>query len=98
MTHPIRLGLALNYLVCLCEVHTNPDDACKMARTAFEDAIVELDNVGSDYAQTAGSMRGLINSKAFTTDGSVRGPDDSVTRPDDSVRGPGDSERGPVSA
>jgi 14-3-3 protein epsilon len=26
----------------------NPDDACKMARTAFEDAIAELDNVAED--------------------------------------------------
>merc|ERR1712118_445379 len=38
VTHPIRLGLALNF----------PDEACKMARTAFEDAIAELDNVSED--------------------------------------------------
>ena len=30
------------------EVLGNPDDACKMARTAFEDAIAELDNVAED--------------------------------------------------
>merc|ERR1712217_538854 len=45
VTHPIRLGLALNYSVFQYEVLNNPDDACKMARTAFEDAIAELDNV-----------------------------------------------------
>merc|ERR1712129_165495 len=39
VTHPIRLGLALNYSVFLYEVLSNPDEACKMARTAFEDAI-----------------------------------------------------------
>merc|ERR1712154_755448 len=38
VTHPIRLGLALNYSVFLYEVLSNPDEACKMARTAFEDA------------------------------------------------------------
>merc|ERR1712138_179961 len=38
VTHPIRLGLALNF----------PDEACKMARTAFEDTIAELDNVSED--------------------------------------------------
>merc|ERR1712100_779256 len=39
VTHPIRLGLALNYSVFQYEVLSNPDEACKMARTAFEDAI-----------------------------------------------------------
>merc|ERR1712127_919253 len=48
VTHPIRLGLALNYSVFLYEVLSNPEDACKMARTAFEDAIAELDNVQED--------------------------------------------------
>merc|ERR1711920_1166488 len=45
VTHPIRLGLALNYSVFQYEVLSNPEEACKMARTAFEDAIAELDNV-----------------------------------------------------
>lgn len=48
VTHPIRLGLALNYSVFMYEVLSNPDEACKMARTAFEDAIAELDNVAED--------------------------------------------------
>jgi len=48
VTHPIRLGLALNYSVFQYEVLQNPDEACKMARAAFEDAIAELDNVAED--------------------------------------------------
>jgi len=48
VTHPIRLGLALNYSVFMYEVLSQPDGACKMARSAFEDAIAELDNVGED--------------------------------------------------
>jgi 14-3-3 protein epsilon len=48
VTHPIRLGLALNYSVFQYEVLGNPDEACKMARTSFEDAIAELDNVAED--------------------------------------------------
>merc|ERR1711920_221374 len=48
VTHPIRLGLALNYSVFQYEVLGSPDEACKMARTAFEDAIAELDNVAED--------------------------------------------------
>merc|ERR1712050_92547 len=38
VTHPIRLGLALNYSVFQYEVLSNPDEACKMARTAFDEA------------------------------------------------------------
>merc|ERR1712091_373981 len=34
VTHPIRLGLALNFSVFQYEVLQNPDEACKMARTA----------------------------------------------------------------
>jgi len=48
VTHPIRLGLILNYSVFQYEVLQNPEEACKMARTAFEDAIAELDNVAED--------------------------------------------------
>jgi len=48
VTHPIRLGLALNFSVFHYEVLSQPEEACKMARTAFEDAIAELDNVSED--------------------------------------------------
>jgi len=48
VTHPIRLGLALNFSVFNYEVLNNPEEACKMARTAFEDAIAELDSVAED--------------------------------------------------
>merc|ERR1712083_892880 len=48
VTHPIRLGLALNYSVFMYEVINQPEEACKMARTAFEDSIAELDNVGEE--------------------------------------------------
>jgi len=48
VTHPIRLGLALNYSVFMYEVLSKPDEACKMARAAFEDSIAELDNVSEE--------------------------------------------------
>merc|ERR1711972_960110 len=48
VTHPIRLGLALNFSVFQYEVLGSPEEACKMARTAFEEAIAELDNVSED--------------------------------------------------
>ena len=48
VTHPIRLGLALNFSVFQYEVLQDPDEACKLARVAFEDAISELDSVAEE--------------------------------------------------
>jgi len=49
-THPIRLGLALNYSVCFYEILKKPTEACDLARTAFDDAISKLDNLKeNDY-------------------------------------------------
>ena len=44
-THPIRLGLALNFSVFYYEIKNQPDEACKLAKSAFDDAIAELDNL-----------------------------------------------------
>jgi len=44
-THPIRLGLALNYSVCFYEILQKKDDACKLAKQAFDDAISKLDTL-----------------------------------------------------
>jgi 14-3-3 protein epsilon len=48
VTHPIRLGLALNFSVFQYEVLKDPAEAQAMAKKAFEDAIAELDNVAED--------------------------------------------------
>ena len=45
-THPIRLGLALNYSVFYYEILNQPQKACEMAKLAFDDAITEFDSVG----------------------------------------------------
>jgi len=47
-THPIRLGLALNYSVFLYEVQTKSDEACALAKAAFDDAIAELDTLDEE--------------------------------------------------
>jgi len=47
-THPIRLGLALNYSVFLYEVQEKMEDACTLAKSAFDDAIAELDTLDEE--------------------------------------------------
>ena len=44
-THPIRLGVALNFSVFYCEILNRPDKACEIARVAFDNAIAELDTL-----------------------------------------------------
>ncbi|KAF3523167.1 hypothetical protein F2Q69_00050060 [Brassica cretica] len=47
-THPIRLGLALNFSVFYYEILNSPDRACSLAKQAFDDAIAELDTLGEE--------------------------------------------------
>merc|ERR1719261_424168 len=47
-THPIRLGLALNFSVFLYEVQAQQQEACSLAKSAFDDAIAELDTLDEE--------------------------------------------------
>ncbi|KAG6487809.1 hypothetical protein ZIOFF_056416 [Zingiber officinale] len=43
-THPIRLGLALNFSVLYYEILNSPNRACYLAKQAFDLAVAEQDN------------------------------------------------------
>ncbi|XP_064653258.1 14-3-3 protein gamma-like [Lineus longissimus] len=47
-TNPIRLGLALNYSVFYYEILSDPGKACLLAKSAFDDAIAQLDSLPED--------------------------------------------------
>ncbi|KAL2308760.1 hypothetical protein Nmel_001824 [Mimus melanotis] len=47
-THPIRLGLALNFSVFYYEILNSPEKACSLAKTAFDEAIAELDTLSEE--------------------------------------------------
>ncbi|XP_070835747.1 14-3-3 protein zeta-like [Chaetodon trifascialis] len=47
-THPIRLGLALNFSVFFYEIMNSPEQACELAKKAFDDAIAELDQLNEE--------------------------------------------------
>lgn len=47
-THPIRLGLALNYSVFFYEIKNDPERACQLAKKAFDNAIADLDDLAEE--------------------------------------------------
>ena len=59
-THPIRLGLALNYSVFYYEVRNDPKEACQLAKKAFDDAIADIDQIEEDQYKDATTIMQLI--------------------------------------
>jgi len=78
-THPIRLGLALNYSVFYYEIMNEPDEACKLAKLAFDDAIAQLDQLNEDSYKDSTLIMQLLrdNLTLWTSDAQTDGdPDD----------------------
>jgi hypothetical protein len=69
-THPIKLGLALNFSVFYYEILSSPDIACDKAKKAFDQAIRELDEMDEgEYPDSASIMQLLRdNLTLWTTD------------------------------
>jgi 14-3-3 protein beta/theta/zeta len=74
-THPIRLGLALNYSVFYYEILNDPEQACSLAKTAFDDAIAELDTLSEESYKDSTLIMQLLrdNLTLWTSDNQ---PDD----------------------
>lgn len=69
-THPIRLGLALNYSVFFYEIMGSPDLACKLAKTAFDNAISDLENLEEEEYRDSATIMQLLrdNLTLWTSD------------------------------
>jgi len=67
-THPIRLGLALNYSVCFYEILKDKSAACELAKSAFDEAISKLDKLEeADYKDSTLIMQLLRDNLTLWT-------------------------------
>jgi len=77
-THPIRLGLALNYSVFYYEILADPDQACNLAKSAFDDAIAELDTLSEEsYKDSTLIMQLLRDNLTLWTSDNAQPDDDN---------------------
>jgi len=70
-THPIRLGLALNFSVCYYEILKDQKKACELAKSAFDDAISKLDQLDEASYKDSTLIMQLLrdNLTLWTADG-----------------------------
>ncbi|ONK79242.1 uncharacterized protein A4U43_C01F4370 [Asparagus officinalis] len=79
-THPIRLGLALNFSVFYYEIMNSPERACHLAKQAFDEAISELDSLSEESYKDSTLIMQLLrdNLTLWTSDIPEDGAEDAA--------------------
>jgi 14-3-3 protein epsilon len=88
-SHPIRLGLALNFSVFFYEVFRNPDAACNLAKEAFDSAMAMTSDSSEEELKDSAQIMQLLrdNLTLWTNDmaagGDGRAPEQDGTTVED---------------
>jgi len=81
-THPIRLGLALNFSVFYYEILNSPERACHLAKQAFDDAIAELDSLNEDSYKDSTLIMQLLRDNLTLWTSDAQGDEDQGQQDD----------------
>eukprot|EP00830_Metopus_es_P007752 TRINITY_DN173_c0_g1_i3.p1 TRINITY_DN173_c0_g1~~TRINITY_DN173_c0_g1_i3.p1 ORF type:complete len:276 (+),score=75.73 TRINITY_DN173_c0_g1_i3:64-891(+) len=79
-THPIRLGLALNFSVFYYEIMQQADKAVEMAKKSFDEAIANLDNVTDESYKDATLIMQLLRDNLTLWNSDAPEEQQSLTR------------------
>merc|ERR1711963_91673 len=81
-THPIRLGLALNFSVFYYEILNSSVRACRLAKCAFDDAIAELDTLSEESYKDSTLIMQLLRDNLTLWTSDMQGENEGGEQPE----------------
>jgi hypothetical protein len=82
VSHPIKLGLALNFSVFHFEIMNQPKEACKLAKETFENAINSIDDMKEDEYKDAAMILQLLKDNITLWNAELEEDEDGANRDD----------------